>query len=76
MMKNQEKEKLIEMKAELEQGEKICMKRYLIRLGVSNPRLGVDVHLGVEMAYLGEPTINIKAPEDSYLVRLGVGSHT
>ena len=73
MMENQTKEKLIEMKAELDQEEKICRKRYLVCLGVGNPRLGVDVHLGVELAHLGEPTINKKAPEDSS--RLGVESY-
>ena len=72
MMENQAKEKLIEMKAEPEQGEKLCRERYLVRLGVGNPRLGVDVCLGVELARLGEPTINKKAPEDSSLVHLSV----
>ena len=55
------------MKEEPEQGEKIYRKRSLVRLGVGNPRLGI------EMACLGDPSINIKALEDSSLVRLGVG---
>ena len=67
MMENQAKEKLIEMKAEPEQGEKIYRKRSLVHLGVGNPRLGI------EMACLSEPAINIKALEDSSLVRLGIG---
>ena len=60
------------MKAEPEQGEKICRKIYLVRLGVGNPRQVVDDFLGVELVRLGEPAINTKAPEDSYMVRLGV----
>ena len=76
MMENPAKEKLIDMKVESEQGKKICRKRYLVHLGVGNPRLGIDVCLVIEMAFLGDPTINIKAPEDNSLVRLGVGSHT
>ena len=60
-MENQAKEELIEMKAESEQGGKTYRKSSQVRLGV-------------EMDRLSEPTINMKAPEDSYRVCLGVAS--
>ena len=69
MMEIQAKEKLIEMKVEPKQGEKICRKRYLVCPGVGNPRLGI------EMTRLGEPVINKKTHENSSLVHLGVGSY-
>ena len=69
MMEIQAKEKLIEMKVEPEQGEKICRKRYLVCLGVGNPRLGV------EMARLVDPTINKKTLKNNSLVHLGVASY-
>ena len=67
MMENQEKEELIEMKAEPEQGGKTYRKSFRVHLGV-------EVLLGVEMAYLGEPTISMKTPEDSSRVRLSLGN--
>ena len=60
------------MKAEPEQGEKTYRKSSWVRLGIGNPRLGVEVRLGVEMACLGEPKINMKAPKDSSRVLLSV----
>ena len=62
MKEIQAKEELIDMKAKLEQGEKICRKTYRVRLGI-------------EMARLGEPAIKKKKKktlEDSSLVCLGV----
>ena len=67
MIENQEKEELTEMKAEPEQGGKTCRKS-------SHVHLGVEVRLGVEMARLGKPVINMKTLEDSSQVRLGVGN--
>ena len=76
MIENQEKEKLIDMKVELEQGGKTCMRISWVCLGIGNPRLGVEVFLGVEIASLGEPMISMKTPEDKSRVRLGEPSLT
>ena len=62
------------MKAEPEQGGKTCRKSSRVRLGVGNSRLGIEVRIGVEMARLGEPTINMKTHENSSRVRLSVGN--
>ena len=75
MMENQAKEESIGMKAESEPG-KTYKKSSRVCLCIGNSRIGVEVHLGVEMSRLGEPTINMKAHEDSSRVHLGVGSYT
>ena len=70
MMEIQAKEELIDMKAEPEQGEKICRKTYLIRLGVDNPCLGVD---GVDNARLGvDAHLGVNNPRLGVDARLGV----
>ena len=74
MMENQEKEELIEMKAEPKKGGKTCRKSSRVRLGVGNSHIGIEVLLGIEMAHLGELGISMKTPKDSSRVRLGVGN--
>ena len=64
MIENQAKEELIDMKAEPKQGGKSCRR-------ISRVRLGVEVHLGIEIARLGELVINMKTLEDSSRVCLG-----
>ena len=75
MMENRAKEEPIGMKAESERG-KTYKKSSRVCLCIGNSRIGVEVRLGIEMSRLGEPTINMKAHEDSSWVRLGIGSYT
>ena len=73
MMEIQVKEELIDMKAELDQGEKIYRKTYLVRLGVDNPCLGVDARLGID-----NPRIGVGRPslDEDMCLRLGVAQFT
>ena len=74
MIENEAKEELIEMKEEPQQGGKTYWKSSRVHLGIGNSRLDIEVRLGVEMAWLSKPVINMKTPEDSSRVRLGIAS--